>query len=394
MTTMTFKVYSPDDGFTTSLGTLTTARDKEVRAVYNWHGEGKFTINRHDAAAAYFPDESFGGGNNRLVRCFLNASSTAFFAFFVESGKIVAASTDEEGGESMELEGRGILSVLEQFCLQNITYAVGDADGPLDEITTTGEWHWTRDSISIYTRFMEEAQAFGCFPEVSYTFDRTDDSNGDPHSADPDPPEVRYPVGMDGLQMLSLMVKTGLYVYMDPDFTLRLYDTSQANTLGFTWTYGDNIRAAADKDFDEAVGAYASHILVEGDRKDGARAYRLREAGAHDRTVVRFLSTNETASSAVLDRAGDHDLAQRVLRAAGPGSIGVLIKTNQVPFVDYVPGDMATVDVPDVYDTVTAQITAIILTETASDNGDVDPVLELDAPDPRTTDYLGGGFGG
>lgn len=385
MTIMTFKVFSPDDGFTTSIGTLTEAWDKEVRGEYNWTGEGKFTINRHDAAAAWFPDEAFRDGNNRLVRCYLDDDTDPFFAFWVETGKIVAVSTEEEGGETMELEGRGILACLDQFCLQNQIYAAGDVDGPLDEIVQTGEWHWTRDSISILTRFMEEGQAFGCFPEVTYTFDRDVDSNGDPHTADPDPPEVRYPVGTDGLQLISLMQKTNLFVAMDPDFTLRAYDVEQGNTVGFTFEYADNIRQSAEKDFDEAVGAYASHVLVEGDNSGGARVYRLREAGAHDRTVVRYLNVNETPSPSMLDRAGDRELAQRAKLAAGPPSIGVLIKEDQVPFVDYFPGDTATIDVPDVFDELSAQITAVILTETVSDNGEIDAIIEFDGPLARAT---------
>lgn len=380
MTTMTFKVFVPDDGYVESIGTLTNAWDKEVRAEYNWTGTGSFTINRHDAEAAWFSPETFGNGEMRLIRCYRDAEASAFFAFFVETGRIVAASRDEQGGETMTLQGRGILSVLEQFCLQEKTYS-GGSDGPLDEITETGEWHWTRDSISIYTRFMEEAQAFGCFPEVSYTFNRTLDSNGDPHAADPDPPEVRYPVGMDGLQLIAAMQKTGLIAAMDPDFTLRLYDTEQGATLAFTFQYADDIREAADKDFDEAVGAFASHVLVEGDTKAGNRKYRLREsgAGAIPRTVVRFLNLNETPSLALMDRAGDRDLVERALRAGGPASVGVLIGVGTVPFTDYDPGDFVTVDVPDVYDAEPGRINAIILTESVSDNGEVDAIIEFGA---------------
>ena len=68
-----------------------------------------------------------------------------------------------------------------------------------------------------------EAKARSTLPGVALTFDRTEDSDGNPWSKR-DAEEINIPIGINMLELVDLLRETGLHIAMDPQLDLSAWE--------------------------------------------------------------------------------------------------------------------------------------------------------------------------
>jgi hypothetical protein len=379
------------------IGTLTEVSDREFRLVRNNCGEGKFTINRHSAQAAWLVQD-------RLVVVYRESIETApVFAWLLETATEVAVSDNEDGGDLVVWSGRGSLALLDRVVLWNFSVLTNGLDVvALPQNDQDGMWHWvSKSAAAILVRQLEEAQARGVYygsgvqdcaiPNVYWTFARHTDSVGDPY--DEEGP-YKLPVGDNMFSdVLPKLMQIGLLIRATPvingDGHLRIRLDSWANdpgsSTGITFAKGVNILEAGEKVLEARQAG--TDALVQGDIEQGSGpqpyVYRVRGDDTFRDQIGRrevFLPYQATPDSAMLDRAGDTLLANGRKRHNGPTTLQVLERTDEAALVDYIEWDYVTVDIPDVWDTYTDNLSEIILSE--NDIGVFDVGLQFSDSDP------------
>ena len=102
-----FEVFDPGD---ISIATLGNAKKKSIRVDRNGPGVGQFEINRYDADAT--PAILRGGNYVRVT--IPRIDPNPIFGFFLEDSGIKLVSSDEQGGENIQITGRGGLAYPER----------------------------------------------------------------------------------------------------------------------------------------------------------------------------------------------------------------------------------------------------------------------------------------
>jgi hypothetical protein len=370
----------------TALGELTQAHGKEYQGVHNGLGSGKFTINRHDAQAAWCATGNFvrvrlvGGGP------FAYNSANYVGAFWLDEGADVPASKEEQGGETMTRGGRGALAYLEEAVLPEaaLTYPAGpQADGT---------WLWTDEQLgSIWRRVIDEAQALNFLPDMTYDFTDTDDTASDPWLDFGGP--FKLNIGLNLLAIADTLRAQGLTLNMTPALVCQAWQDYTRPDAGITFTVGDggSIYDVAERKVHATPAR--SHVLVQGATENNTLTYRWVEDAAVlaelGRPKAGFLRYGNTPTDALLDRAGQKQITDLRTQREGPTTIGVVPRTGEIPFVDYHPGDTVTVDIPGVFDEVSEPIASISIVERPA--GDYDAIIEFagqtfDPTDPTAVD--------
>jgi hypothetical protein len=369
---MYFDVWPADDPIGTALGHLSDIEAKTIRAEWNGLGSGQFTINRHSSQIDWTAT-----GNLVRVRLvtggpFAYDDARYKFAFWLDEGDDVAVSPEEEGGETFTRGGRGPLAYVEDALLdyQALTYP----EGPQDD----GTWRWRAPEQfgSIWRRVIDEAQASGFLPDLTYDFTDLVDTDG--NAWEDFGEEFRLEMGLNLLAIAGVLRAQGLQVGMTPALVAQAWQDYSSPVRSITFEKGVNIREAAQRKVHASVAR--SRYLVQGRTEDGTMTFAwVTDAGvetALGRPKAGFLRYQHTATTANLQRAGQEAINALDKQRVGPTSIGVLIREDEEPFVDYFPGDTVTVDIPDVFDESAVQIHAIVLEEL--ETGELDAVLEFE----------------
>lgn len=400
MTRMYFDVWASDDLNGTALGELTQAYDREIRVVDQAIGSGQFTINRHDAQ---WTDGWCAQDNLVRVRLvaggpFAYDDSRYVHAFFIESGKDVVLSKDEEVGEEMTRGGRDAVVILRRAILNYEADFAGDA-GYAAKALLDGQWHFSnRNAGEVLRIVLRNAAARSPNPLAPSTHDFNivhDSSGADWSDTDAD---WLLPIGKDYLEILSILAAGDVYWRMGPDLDLHAWDADPGSDVSATVSFvkGVNIREAAERQVQarEAI----SRALVQGTLKDGKLKYRWVPSAPTETFLggrrEGFVEYQSTPTNSRLDKAGAKAIRTRRQQFEGPTTLGVIDAEGAEAFVDYVPGDTVTIDVPGVFDDVASRVYAIILEET--ENGECDVSIELEqAPfDPLSNPTGGGSSGG
>jgi hypothetical protein len=312
---------------TTLLGTLTHASDKKIRVHFNGPGEGSFTINRHDSQAAWCAPGNY-------VRAYLNSTANPVFGFFLEDGGDELVSPDEEGGEDLTRHGRGGAAVLED--------AIIDATG--SRATKEGTWVWTDSTMgAIAANLIDDAQAAGFLPMLTYDFSSGADTNG--ASWDVFDGQYELPVGLDLLEAIQRLQSAGFIVRVSHDFVMSAYKTIGTDRSGsITFQAAVNISEAAEREI--RGSAAKSRMLVQGTTRNGTLKFVWATDSAVETALGRpkagFVNYAASASDTVLGRVGAQAIRRLKKRFDGLSSLGVL-EDEFVPFTDYFPGDTVTV---------------------------------------------------
>lgn len=230
MSVLAFDFYSEDDPNGTPLGTLDDAdcKSMEFRPALHELGSGIFTVSRHhtDATSTLIREDN-------LVKVRVPSVSTdPIFAFWLKEGDFTLIDTNEQGGEDLTFGGPSLIHILSQARLYHSSMVEDQPNR--GSINVPGMWTWVNEPYgAILTRLIEEGRE-SPFPDaaangsalehVTITFDRVNDSDGNPW---PDITETfQTPIGSDMLSVAERLSAAGdLYLVMDPDLTLHAYQT-------------------------------------------------------------------------------------------------------------------------------------------------------------------------
>ncbi len=384
-----FDVWPADDIAGTALGELTQAFDRQIRAPDQAVGTGSFAINRHDSQFAWCAQDN-------LVRVRLEAGgpfayddARYVFAFFIEEGAETAVSEDEEGGETVARGGRDATSILRRAVIYPTNQHADDVK-KWAQVPKTGNVVLTNLGPGEAMRvFLRNAVLRSPNPLAPSTHDfnvNTDSSGNDWEDTDTD---WTFPVGKDYLTLLSDFVSGGVFFRMGPDLILHCYETHPGVNLSgsITFTKGVDVREAAERQMHASEAM--SRAIVRGSRKNNTLQFQevvdsgIETAIGRREGSVEYKSVSTTAR---LIRAGQTAIAKAKNHYDGPTTAGILELGGKEPFVDFVPGDSVTLDIPDVYDSVVVRVAAIALVET--EGGEFDPIIEFQSSpfDPSTVD--------
>lgn len=355
-----FVAYEKDT--TTLLGELTHATEKRVRPHYNGWGEGYFEMNRYDAQAAWCAADNY-------IRVYLDSTSNdPIFGFFIGQGEDTPVSSDEEGGEILQRGGPGALSVLSE--------AIIDPTGA-NARYSDGVWRWTDGTMGqIVSELIDDAQARGCLPMVTYDFDATDDSDGNPWDTFDGSYDLAVGIQLD--EAVGRLQSAGLIAQMSPDFVLSARTTVGVDrSATITFARGDNITEDAQREV--TASAAKSAMLVQGQTSGGTLTFAWATDSGVETALGRrkegFVRYQSSASSTVLDRVGTQAINRLKKRHDGLSQIGVL-ETDHIPFTDYFPGDTVNINVPGEFANLHAPITAIAIFDV--ENGDAGAAAEFE----------------
>ncbi len=391
MSAFYFDVWPADDIAGTALGELTQAFDRQIRAADQALGKGQFSINRHDSQ---YTDGWCAQDN--MVRVRLEAGGPFdyddpryIFAFFIEESQDVALSPDEEGGEIVTRGGRDAVSILRRAVIYPTSQHADDTK-KWAQVPKTGNVVLTNLGPGEAMRvFLRNAVLRSPNPLAPSTHDfnvNTDSSGNAWTDSDTD---WQFPVGKDYLTLLSDFVAGGVFFRMGPDLVLHCYEDHPGVDLSgsITISKGVDLREAADKQIyaSEAM----SRAIVKGTRKNNTLQFvEVVDAGVETAIGRREggVDYQSVATTARLTRAGQTAINKAKRQYDGPTTGGTLDGTGKTAFVDFLPGDSITLDIPGVYDTDVVRVAAISLQETEA--GEYDPILEFEASpfDPSTLD--------
>ncbi len=372
-----FDLWPRTDYIGAATGELTEAFDRTVREADQSIGSGEFKINRHSPQAGWciaralvrvrlVPGGPFAYDDPRYIA-----------AFFIETSDDVALSTDEEGGEVLTRGGPSLISWLKRTVIYPNANISGHAS----------YWQFAKTLGTVQFPDMTSGEAFrklllnsmqrtGVLEGLTIDFTLTDDSSGTPW---PDSDVTwKFPIGMNLLEVLSKVVSTKVYYRHSPDLLLQVFETHPGDDLSgsVTFSKGVDISEVSNKNIDAAN--FMSRALVRGDVDTNELKFvQVFDTGVEAETgrVEGFVEFKSTPTTGRLTRAGQQAIDRSKLQQDGPVTGGVI--SDFVPFVDYRPGDIVTVDNPGVYDAAEVRIAAIVLNET--EGGEYDVIHEYQA---------------
>lgn len=290
-----------------------------------------------------------------LVKVRLN--DVDIFPFWIESPKLVIS---ESGKSEWQLGGSGGLQVLAQA----VAYPPGWP-------TPTGtERVWTTATAgSILRTLIDEAQARGALPHITYDFDATVDSQNNPWPADL---ELTTHAGTTVLDVAKQLAALGITILMTPQLVFRAFVSGTFGrdlSSSVVWRYGRHIAGDVTRIGIRSVLQNAE--LVEGaggkfieinDPTSIADAYTGRREGG--------LSFTSSADPTTLQNAGQ---AQMAITQADAAAISVPLNHGIgnglfTPYTDYQPGDWVSLDIPGQYAMTKFQLKALTLEQTDADD--------------------------
>lgn len=377
-----FVAYDEEDLTGTELGEITDATQKSVLIEVDGAGAGEFMLNR-------ISDQRQDCRPGRYIRVWRTdtidetITGDPIFGFWVSESQNVVVSTDEYGGENYHRLGEGTISVLADAIAWYEAVTTNDAAAP---DTEDDSWHWTAAmgayAGGVMVRMLEEAFERGCFPFVTWDFDRTTDSNGDPWTSETAIDDFRIPVGTDLLSLAGDLQQLGLTFIMDTDFVLHAYETATYGTdVSGTVTFERTTNIAGEAEHVQIAAPARSTVLVKGTRGDnGETAWVEADSAAGLDEVKRrkegFLDAGSTTGFNTLTTLGLESIYQKLRLRRGPAALPIVDQTL-VPFTDYAPGDTVNVNVPGTWNDEALRLTALQLTD--RETGDYEVLAIFDA---------------
>lgn len=232
MTVVQVDVFSPDDPNGTPLGTIDSA---EAEAI-DWRvgirgdpGEGHVLINREHSAAALI-------ASDRIYKIKVPVIDSGYIhAFIQKDARYTLAHPKESGAESLDLYGPGLKALFSQARLLWQWYAPGQtARGSANYAHNL--WKWVNEPYgAVAVRVIQEGinQPGTPLADMTLTFTRTLDSNGDPWANIAE--EWQETVGTDVLSVLQRLEEAGdFYIEVLPDLTVNAYQSLPARDLTAT----------------------------------------------------------------------------------------------------------------------------------------------------------------
>jgi hypothetical protein len=395
-----FDVWAADDLLGTALGELTQAHGRQYQDADQALGSGQFTINRHDAQAAWCTPRN-------LVRVRLEAGGPwaaddprYVGAFFIEESSDTALSSDEEGGEVLERGGRVAVSMLQRAVLYPTAHFSGD-EVYASTVPATGEWTLlSRGPGEVLRVLLRNADARSPSPlePLTHSFTTINDSAGDPWP-DTDT-DWKLRVGQNYLELLSTLSSGGVYWRCGADLVLHAYEEhpGEDRSADVVFRKGEAL-AGGDGPIVESAerqlhaSPAVSRVIVEGTIENNAHKYREVTNATVEAAIGRvegYAEYKPTPTDSRLERAGQAAIRKAHNQYQGPTTLRVVDEEGRRAFVDYFPGDSILVDIPGVFDEQVVRVARITLEE--DEAGNADPVLDLLASpfDPATA---GGLFG-
>lgn len=375
MAVLVMRAFPHDDPSGTMLGQFTTTVDKQVLIEDNGVGSGSFRINRYSSEVSWC-------GRGNYVRAWRDvADGTPLAGFWVTERSEIVLSEDEQGGEDWTVSGPGPIHCLTEAIVWHRALAGTDAHVQRGR----GRWLWTdTHPARPLVRMLEEAQARGCLPFVSWDFTRDLDSDGNPWNGEK-AERISLEIGKDLFWVVDLLRETGLHVVMGPNFVVKAWDQYENDLSGsIVFAEGVNIRETSEREVKvrRAKGVVLVEgevTLGEGDETRDVTRYRAvndpATASDQGRRTEGFYQYTRTTSRDLLQRVGKRKLKKWRKWREGPFTLGVIETTGQVAMVDYVPGDTVAIDVPGSGLPAVDRISTITLHDI--ENGEYDPVLSF-----------------
>lgn len=296
--------------------------DSGIRVELYGFGSGMVVVNKNhpDVTAT-----NFAPGNYCRVYDLDISSTIALFGFFFEEQVFQVLSVDEAGGQVQRHGGRGVMTVLGRVVWDNYNY-VTDGD-PQYSPRSDGRWYWYNDQYGdILKRAIDEAQDDDrpgyatLIPWVTYDFDSTNDSNGDPWVSFTG--NYSIPIGQNYIDTIQAFMDAGLIIKMDPEFLLQAFQTGGYGTDRTTLDYaadkvlftsyvvaGDEANIVNRLPRSKKPAVQATRALVKGDSDEPSSMRHRTLAGDVSREI--FVTVDGTNAPETLDSAGDQALAAR-----------------------------------------------------------------------------------
>jgi hypothetical protein len=256
---------------------------------------------------------------------------------------------------------------------------------------------------AIAANLIDDAQAAGFLPMLTYDFSSGADTNG--ASWDVFDGQYELPVGLDLLEAIQRLQSAGFIVRVSHDFVMSAYKTIGTDRSGtITFQAAVNISEAAEREI--RGSAAKSRMLVQGTTRNGT----LKFVWATDSAVRRPSAGPRRASSTtprqppILSSAASARRRSVVSRSASTACLRwASSKTSSSRSPTTFPGDTVTVTVAGEYASLHVPVTAIGIAEV--ENGQAYVALEFedvafeplqlkDRTDPTQSPSSGGGGGG
>jgi hypothetical protein len=407
MSKLYFDVWPAADPNGTALGELSQAYNKKFRLVHQAMGEGGFTINLHDSQAAWAATDNLVRVRRVAGGPFAYNDARYVGAFWIEQGDDVVLAA-AKGLEELTRGGRTA-----EACLRwAVLYPDASYPGNAKFTTHTrddGNWHIDdRGGGEVMAIGLRDAEARAAepLPFVSRDFGVSVDSTSTPWS-DTDT-KWQLPVGTNLLDLLGTCVAGGMFYRMGADLELHAYEEEPGDDLTATLVLTKGVKGPGGLTESAQRQVHApltvSRVIMQGTKESGQLKYR-EVVDATTEAALPFpregyAEFRRTPTNAKLDRAGMRHIRKQKRRHDGPATVRTVEGAGVVALVDYVPGDVLTIDVPGVWDELERRIYAVALEENTT--GECDPVLELeqspfnpaDNRDGELTDPPGGPGGG
>lgn len=242
---------------------------------------------------------------------------------------------------------------------------------------------------------LTEAQDRGALADLTYDFDATVDSHGQPWV---DTPVIGFPAGTPVLDVWRQATAMGLDSLVTHDLKLQVWEDYSRTRTDVVFRAGYHLTDKVEKRLTEH--GMKSRLLVEG---AGGLYFEVSDPAIEANPYVGrregFLSFTNAADPTTMQRGGQATLT--TLAAEGE-SLSLPVRHGlgagqYEPWVDYREGDWITLDVPGTYDLVPFRIVSITVSEAGPD---YDVVLDLNsmtleylAKVKRMLDQLGGAQG-
>lgn len=337
MAVIEFDIYAEDDPNGTPLGTISD--EDAVRLWFEPHwrkaGVGGLVMNRHHDKASLI-------ALDRYVKCRVPViSEDPLFGWWMRKGRVILSTAQGPGAELLTMEGPGTRDILRYARLLEATYApVPPASEERGSSTDQGLWRWlAQHRGAIAARVMEEGQNQNIgdlsapLHEVTFDWDRTNDSNSAPWSDTIEVIEQR--IGIDADTFLSTLEEAGGFtLFADPDLTFHAYQSYPARDLTETVTFqansggsvAPNVASEMVRELDSTDRWNA--ILVDGMAATNG-GYEVHTDGSEGIAHIGYVAVSAAGSGFA------EDIAQRELANSQANAQRLAVEVNPLA---YLPG--------------------------------------------------------
>lgn len=375
-------VFDGDD-IATMLATLEGARNVGWSDPFGDIGSGRFLLSVADPKATGTIIRS---GN--LVK--FKLGGVYRYSAWIENPKVVVASIAGVAGKHWSLGGRGREAYLER----GIVYPAGyPASTSSDRVFTTATFG------AVLKTLIDEAQARGALPDLTYNFDAVNDSQGNPW---PNAVTLTIRARTSILDVWRQMVALGMESRMTNELRLEAFvDLSRHKEDDVIFREGPHLRAEVVKELQDA--GLRSRVLVEGaggkfvevadPALEAIPRIGRREGG------VEFSSSADPTTLQIVGEASLEVLSVQSEAIAVPVAHGPPEEGHFEPYADYRNGDWIRIDVPGFYDRAVHRVRQITVGQTEGPDYTVDLDLNSIAVEELVTlhrmiDALAGGSSG